>query len=188
MEKEISSGVMLGIVLIALAAIIGLGFGIFSIAKGTANEGVVNVQDNLGQVSQSGFDDYNQKIVTGTQVVSAYNTYKGKPYAIVICTQALADGGDIGEDRPIVTAGSTKMVNYNAKLASNTLTHDNGVYTVTGAFKVTTDSRVDYYGVTDNLSKSGMTEYIPANARFNANLIKDASGTIIGMVFEQIAS
>ena len=39
MEKEISSGTMLGIVLIALAAVIGLGFGVFSIAKGVANEG-----------------------------------------------------------------------------------------------------------------------------------------------------
>ena len=35
MEKEISSGTNLGIVLIALAAIIALGFGIFAIAKGT---------------------------------------------------------------------------------------------------------------------------------------------------------
>ena len=51
MEKEISSGTMLGIVLIALAAVIGLGFGVFSIAKGVANEGTVGVQDNLNVVS-----------------------------------------------------------------------------------------------------------------------------------------
>ena len=49
MEKEISSGAMLGIVLIALAAIIGLGFGVFAIAKGTANEGVTQVQENLAR-------------------------------------------------------------------------------------------------------------------------------------------
>lgn len=36
MEKEISSGTMLGVVLIALAAVIGLGFGVFSIAEGVA--------------------------------------------------------------------------------------------------------------------------------------------------------
>ena len=45
MEKEISSGAMLGIVLIALAAIIGIGFGVFAIAKGVANNGVTNVQE-----------------------------------------------------------------------------------------------------------------------------------------------
>lgn len=86
MEKEISSGTMLGIVLIALAAVIGLGFGVFAIAKGVANEGVVNVQDNLGAVSDSAYTDYDNKIVTGTQVKAAYNSFKGKPVAILINT------------------------------------------------------------------------------------------------------
>lgn len=89
MEKEISSGTMLGIVLIALAAIIGLGFGIFSIAKGVANEGTVNVQDNLGTVSESAFDDYNDKIVTGTMVKSAVTTFSGKSVGILINTTAM---------------------------------------------------------------------------------------------------
>lgn len=40
MEKEISSGTMLGVVIIALAATIGLAFGVFSIAKGVAEEGL----------------------------------------------------------------------------------------------------------------------------------------------------
>lgn len=92
MEKEISSGAMLGIVLIALAAIIGLGFAVFSIAKGTANEGVVNVQDNLGAVGASAFTDYDQKIVTGTQVKSAYDNFQGKTVAILIATKSFISG------------------------------------------------------------------------------------------------
>ena len=91
MEKEISSGAMLGIVLIALAAIIGLGFGVFAIAKGTANEGVTQVQENLGAVSQSAYTDYDQKIVTGTQVVSAYQNFEGKNVAVLVMTQATKD-------------------------------------------------------------------------------------------------
>lgn len=89
MEKEISSGTMLGIVLIALAAVIGLGFGVFSIAKGVANEGTVNVQDNLGAVSESAFEDYNDKIVTGTMVKSAVTNFSGKSVAILINTTAM---------------------------------------------------------------------------------------------------
>ena len=89
MEKEISSGTMLGIVLIALAAVIGLGFGVFSIAKGVANEGTVGVQDNLGTVSESAFDDYNDKIVTGTMVKSAIQNFKGKSVAILVNTTAM---------------------------------------------------------------------------------------------------
>lgn len=89
MEKEISSGTMLGIVLIALAAVIGLGFGVFSIAKGVANEGTVGVQDNLSAVSESSFDDYNDKIVTGTMVKSAVQNFSGKSVAILINTTAM---------------------------------------------------------------------------------------------------
>ena len=89
MEKEISSGTMLGIVLIALAAVIGLGFGVFSIAKGVANEGTVNVQDNLATVSSSAFEDYNDKIVTGTMVKSAVQNFSGKSVAILINTTAM---------------------------------------------------------------------------------------------------
>lgn len=92
MEKEISSGAMLGIVLIALAAIIGIGFGIFAIAKSTANDGITNVQDSLGTVADSTFDDYNQKTVTGSTVKTAITNLSGKPYAILINTQAMNAG------------------------------------------------------------------------------------------------
>ena len=95
MEKEISNGAMLGIVLIALAAIIGLGFGVFAIAKGTANEGVTGVQENLGAVSNSAFTDYDQKIVTGTQVMSAVQNFEGKPVAILISTIATRDAQEL---------------------------------------------------------------------------------------------
>ena len=91
MEKEISSGAMLGIVLIALAAIIGLGFGVFAIAKSTANEGVTNVQENLEAASNSQFTDYDQKTITGTQVLSAINTFNGKSVAVLVMTQANKD-------------------------------------------------------------------------------------------------
>ena len=49
---------MFGIVLLALAVLIGLGFGVFAIAKSTANEGVTQVQDNLAQVNESIYKFY----------------------------------------------------------------------------------------------------------------------------------
>lgn len=122
MEKEISSGAMLGIVLIALAAIIGIGFGIFAIAKGTANEGITGVQDSLNSVSESGFDDYNQKTVTGSSVKSAITNYKGKSYAILVNTQAMNNGQKTQSEHKQVIAmkgqndASKKVcwVNFNA--------------------------------------------------------------------------
>lgn len=128
MEREISSGAMLGVVLLALAAVIGLGFGVFAIAKGVANEGTVNVQDSLGTVSEQVFLDYDQKIITGTQAIAGLKTFEGKPYAVLIRTQALRNGRpvastDIRTDGKVyivvdTTSGVDKsFINYNAVVA-----------------------------------------------------------------------
>lgn len=245
MEKEISNGAMLGIVLIALAAIIGLGFGVFAIAKGTANEGVTGVQENLGAVSNSAFTDYDQKIVTGTQVMSAVQNFEGKPVAILISTIATRDaqvaGGDGMHGGPgVKEAYSAKggfvpgvvaysdselskayqiegyekgkavqiskdvasFINYNA-LLNGTVSDSEGSagnYTATNVGKIYFDSncfrsetgyatsagKVMFNNITGNMSKSGMMEYVASGARFQAYLIKDASGTIIGVAFEQL--
>ncbi len=211
MEKEISSGTMLGIVLIALAAVIGLGFGVFAIAKGVANEGVVNVQDNLGAVSESAFTDFDQKIVTGTQVMSAYKQFQGKAVAILINTQAMTKGVSSfagHENIYVQDIGDTKYVNYNAILAheetgkiidslegkvaitggkDGVLTLNDGIINTKYGFCI------DYYGkvVFDTgiggFSKPGNCEYISSSAKFDANLIKDASGQIVGVAFTQLA-
>lgn len=123
---------MLGVVLLALAAVIGLGFGVFAIAKGIANEGTVNVQDSLASVSSQAFLDYDQKIVTGTQVIAGYKTFEGKPYAVLIQTKALLNGREIHPDHdayivevgangdvgvPITGSTGEIFINYNAIIA-----------------------------------------------------------------------
>lgn len=239
MEKEVSNGSMLGIVLIALACIIGLGFGIFSIAKNTANEGVTGVQENLNAVGESAYTDFDQKIVTGTQVMSAYNNFNGKNVAILIATQATKNKDNADEDYtegagvpesyedsngglPIVRAYSDKeftteftmknsdnenvtnsvFINYNAllygaagKTASGmTESREYGkMYFDTNCFRTTegyaTDAgKVQFNNVSGNMTKSGMMEYIPSGARFQAYLVKDTSGTTLGAAFEQIGS
>lgn len=229
MEKEISNGAMLGIVLIALAAIIGLGFGVFSIAKSTANDGVTGVQENLGAVSNSSFTDYDQKIVTGTQVASCQQNFDGKPYAILIATQAVKDNttasGTIattasGLDKypaskpPVAAAYTTKdmttamkvfksadttatctltFIEYNALLGIDTVKSfaavgfDSNCYRTVNGFK-TSAGKIDMNGVTGNLSKSGAIEFLPSGARFQSYLIKDLSGTNMGIAFEQIST
>ena len=123
MEKEISSGTMLGIVLIALAAVIGLGFGVFSIAKGVANEGTVGVQENLGTVSESAFEDYNDKIVTGTMVKSAVQNFTGKSVAILINTTAMDK-----EVKPYISHASLQVYTMDNKgnLKASSLTPKTG--------------------------------------------------------------
>jgi len=242
MEKEISNGAMLGIVLIALAAIIGLGFGVFAIAKGVANSGVTGVQENLDVVNSSAFTDYDQKIITGTQVVSAIQGFEGKNVSVLIATTAMknasvenktSDGAGVeqsystrGSKVPGVyalaskdstsgysmgTSGNTDLdgskntafINYNALLMGTVedtgtgkgnykengglLYFDNNCFRTTKGFE-TESGKVIFNNITGNLSKSGMMEYVSSGARYQAYLIKDDSGTIMGVTFEQINS
>lgn len=243
MENEISNGAMLGIVLIALAAIIGLGFGIFAIARGTANEGITDVQDSLGAVSDSMFTDYDQKVVTGTQILSSYQSFEGKPYALLVATQATKDivkaegiaaGAGIaqayenGDLLPQIKAYRDKemqteydvltsdgedvhltFINYNALLGSTesnkkmledtagskykpseveaTVYFDSNTWRATQAFAIQ-DNRVMFNNISVNMNKAAMLEYVPPSARYQAYLIKDVSGSIMGMAFEQIRS
>jgi hypothetical protein len=230
MEKEISSGTMLGIVLIALAAVIGLGFGVFSIAKGVANEGTVGVQDNLAGVQDSAFEDYNDKIVTGTMVKSALQSFQGKSVAILINTTAMNKGVTSYQQH---TAGCTVFsldnvpyVNYNALLAKGSngmeavkpltvgaavgssakdgsvsaatgaqvvmngedaATMKDGALVISHAFAIDSTGKVSTDTGIGGLSRTGNCEFISPNSKFTANLIKDTSGTNVGILFTQMA-
>lgn len=213
MEKEISSGTMLGIVLIALAAVIGLGFGVFSIAKGVANEGVVNVQDNLGTVSEAAFTDYDQKIVTGTQVGAAYKQFEGKAVAIIINNQAMATVRAVPTHAAhVIQIGGKNYINYNAVLANTagTVTKTggvsangdllssaspvnnaivsvtNGTYQAQGAFLLDTSGKVVFGNNTAGFARAGNCEFISSSAKYDAAVIKDQAGTIVGVVFTQL--
>lgn len=199
MEKEISNGTMFGIVLIALAVIIALGFGVFSIAKGTANEGVTKVQTQLTNVQASEFTDYDQTVVTGTQVKSAISNFEGKAVAILIQTAALVNetggAGNVTDERLIETdeeGDDNIYMNYNALLAVGTdgdLTASNGKYLANEGFDVDAESgNIKFFNAIANINKSGMQEYVNPGSKFNANLVIDPSGTIIGVVFKQISS
>lgn len=217
MEREISSGAMLGIVLLALAAVIGLGFGVFAIAKGVANEGTVNVQDSLSTVSTQVFMDYDQKVITGTQVHSAIRTFEGKPYAVLISTKALMGNQSIATvaDHPSAyimqdsTTQATSYINYNAILGvdaagtspstilggtnktgagvstASRIKLENGVFIAPHGFALKS-GEVLYDNYTGGMSKSGNAEFVPTNTKFHANLLKDQSGAILGVVLSQL--
>lgn len=251
MEREISSGASLGVVLLALAAIIGIGFGVFAIAKSTANTGVNNTQEQLNNVNDSAYSDYDQQVVTGQQVKTCYDQFEGKPTVILIATQATKDhtngakldatvsgikekyGTESGSTSNwkvpyvTVTSGAPKgdsdskdmdwktsknedineeiFINYNALLANEKggMATQNGdeasskgtpyVYFKNNCYLAdwglyTLDGRVRYNNITGNLSKTGMTEFLPTSARFQAYLIKDTTGSILGAAFDQIVS
>lgn len=273
MENEVSGIAKLGIVLIALAVLIGLGFGIFQIAKSTANDGVGQVQEELDSVSTSAFTTYDQTTITGTMASSAITDFEGENVAVLVATSAwsnlvfeintdathkvlsqddLASKGsglnvgytDNDNGVPVVLAFTTakandvtpitattgngdnvalSFVNYNAILGNaqvedaagtsdargldqtadftsyldkdgaatdvhmGCVYFDSNCYRCVSGFAVTDGGKTIFNNVTSNIGKTGRTEYIPSGAKFDSYLVKDASGTYIGVAFQQLA-
>lgn len=201
MEGIVEKIGVFGVVLLALAVLIGVGFGVFSIAKNTANEGVVGVQDALGAMNESVFNDYDQKTLSGTQVLSAYNTMNGKPVAIIVKTckgewinynalvspfaagtgikQVAAPFGGLSKDASTKQYSST--VSFFDKTAAGT--EVNLVLSTGGGD--TSKQVVLYNNVTTEMTKSGNTNYVTSTAKFSCFLVKDPGETIIGIVFIQ---
>lgn len=201
MEREISSVATLGIVMIALAVVITLGFGVFSIAKGLANDGVTKVEDSLHTVSLSEFQDYDQKIVTGTKLKSCYHDFEGKAYSILINTSLMDDTANtsdisaISSKTNVIKFDGHNVINYNCVFDSptnNDLVYDadKGFLRCDKGFKAdaAAGDGLKYYNRVSNFTKSGTMEYIPSSARFKSYLVKDKTGTIAGMMFIQLQS
>lgn len=91
MDRELSVATMLGVVLISLAAIIGLGFGIFQIIKVNANTGSADANDKLGIISEKEFSDYNGTTVMGQYALEAINNFEQRNMAVLIATTAYKD-------------------------------------------------------------------------------------------------
>ncbi len=199
---------MLGICLIALAAVIGLGFGIFSIAKGVSNEGTVNVQSQLEFVENFSLSQYNDTIVTGQMVVAAIKDYRGESLSILIHNTAMNKGVSFyneHEDLYLWDLEELTYVNYNTLLSSSEvagalpeknvqnllLVDEDDVYkegkvVINRGFAIDSNGKVEEDLNIGGFTRSGNAEYIDLNSKYNANIIYDLSGVVIGLVFTQM--
>ena len=73
LEKHVSTGAMLGIVLVALAAVIGSGFAIFAITKGSANEGTMSYVEQTDNGKMQWLNEFNDATVYGTTVMNIFD-------------------------------------------------------------------------------------------------------------------
>lgn len=210
MKNEASDTTMLAVTVIALAVVVVIGFGIFQYARSILNTGANNLTSALDSVNASAFTEYDQTTVSANQVRAAFQNFDGSATAILVRTQALGVAGNKVKSfaskentRYFITDGAKVFINYNAILftgadgttasskiaegstsAAIQLKLEDGVYRFSKGFS-NTGGVITFYNVMTDINKTGMTEYIAAGSKFTSNLIKDDSGTILGIVFEQ---
>lgn len=205
-SDTVINGIALGVAVVIFIALLAVVIALFSTSKDTSNSGVVQLQDSLGTFNLIQFEDYNQKVVAGSQVKSALSTYTGTPYAIIIKTckgewvnyNALVtpftskSGGEKSTAAPfkgITLDALTKQYTVSESYFNELKTSVNGTNTIAlqlsdGGGDVDKQT-VLYNTVTTGLSKQGNVNYVASTSKFSAYLIYDAGDEIIGMVFIQ---
>lgn len=202
--------------LFAFAFVLVVGLTVFTVGKAITNNGSEKVQKQLMVVEQSEYTDYDQVTVLGTAVRAAYQNFEGKEFAILVCTRSMLDKGENANGLPTsddlwskikkdltVSDGGANVemegsdgvlkdlwcINYNAVLESDAIYSDNGYYVSSDTYALdSSGSNVQYFSKVGNMKKNGMGEYIPSGARYQSNLIKDATGQVIGVVFVQVST
>lgn len=209
MGEDLSTGAKIGITLIILCSLIAIVFSLLTMMKNITNSGASQLQGSLDQMLLTQFDDYNQKTVSGTQVVSSLKVFEGQDVAIVIQPalaakkDALKGGfnygallaGYKGDDKTIkgygtyyTTANSVSLSDCtNTNVNSGLVLHTSQTYYV-GAFAPTDAELLSRNDNTRPTAASGKASYVRSSAKYRAMLIKDESDAIIGICFTELVA
>ena len=210
MESPVRNSIIIGVVLIALSIVIILCFSAFSISKGTANEGVVESQSAVNNFESINYNQFEDKIVTGRDVISIFRTLNDKTLSIFVHTKKMEEGKNLSlkNDRYIQYCNSIPYVNYGAILSNGSSTdiedlilvrkNDNvpsgddslylkeGRVNTEGSYCIDSNGKIYEDNSVGDWRNNSAVEYIDENTKFDANLIYDISGEIIGICFTQI--
>lgn len=220
MGEDLSTGAKIGITLIILCTLIAVVFSILTMMKNITNTGAAQLQGSLDQMMSSSFDDYNQKTVTGTQVLAALKLFEGQDVGIIIRTTLCgAKGVNGGYNYGAILKGyggtgekpeGTPMQDYGTIFAGKTevdVAKVDQSYTTTddadkgnkavelaksGAYYIgsyhKSGTSIQFNLNTKPTTASGNATYVRGSSRFRAMLVKDISGTTIGIVFTEISA
>lgn len=200
----------LGTALVAFAFVLVIGIGLFAVGRTVTSDGSEKVQKQLEDLGQSEFTDYDQKIVRGTKVKAAYESLSQGQYAVLIATNlnlvkgktgpTVADKSDFminvmkndGTSAYQVTTTDSAnpekdlwCMNYHTVLDGGSIKAKDGYFICSSGFKMDDDGMLVYNDTIANMNKQGYPEYIPSNAQFMSNVIKDETGLILGVMFTQ---
>ncbi|MBO9597421.1 MAG: hypothetical protein J7559_06335, partial [Cohnella sp.] len=167
--------------------IISIIFVILGFTRGTTNQGISGVSTSMDSMTLARFDDYDQKTISGTQVVAAVKLFEGQPVATVVRTTATMSA----------SGGANTGNNYGALLTISTKTGSNKYYSTTAItrgsgqeddsyYTVALQSPINYNLIYTPMTASGTNQFVRPTAKFLAELMKDTTGMIVGICFTQL--
>lgn len=212
MGDDLSTGAKIGIGLVILCFLIAIVLALLMVVKNITNSGANQMESGLNQMMQTTYDDYDQKVVTGTKVTSALKLFQGESMGIIVNTRhngnntcaiyglllningvttPSTDGVMEGTDTPTCftpTASANKSGNFIASANAG----DVYLYGTNEVPDFRTDQASVYGEIpaktqfnlnTKPLSAQGTSSYVRSNAKYMSYLIKDSTETIVGIYF-----
>jgi hypothetical protein len=177
MEGEMGTGARIAIALIVLGVLISVVFTILGFTRSTTNQGITTVQNSLESMQLAVFDDYDQQIHSGTQVLSALKLFEGRPIGILVKTKSSGNNGyNYGAQFENTNTSTFLLSPVPAKGASDSF-YTIDLRVLNGTLKY----NMDYL----KTKTTGDPQFIRPTAKFIAELIKDSTGTIVGICFSQ---
>lgn len=202
MGEDLSAGAKIGIVLVVLCAIIATVFSIMALVKNVTNQSVDDLQSSLSAFQNLKWQDYDQRIVSGNTVQVTVRAAADDNVAVVVKTNkndkkhvnygvllngAEKDGADgnyytclVADKNPLVKADASGSF-YVSQLKSKT----NEVGEGDKKTYVTVPGYI-YSRYTKGVNDPADFFYINPTLKFNSFLIKDSSGGLLGIYFEEV--
>lgn len=193
MGEDLSQGAKIGVILIILCAIISIVFSIMSIMKNITTQSTQDLQNSLASMSSQKFDDYDQREVTGAQVIAACKLFQNQPISIYVLTNR-----NLTYSNNAVTKGTfnnyglkntgVSAVNVNTAFAGNLKITNAGVVTTTdgyGTLEYPTDMK-QYNNNRVGMNTRSDPAYVGNTAKFMSFLCKNKSGDITAIIFDEL--
>lgn len=187
MGDDLSSGAKLGIGLAILCFLVIIVISLLTVVRNLTNSGASQFEAGANQLMASTYDDYDQKVVSGTKVNSALKLFSSDAVAIVVTTGKCVENNTLGGYcygallEGYTADGNAANTSYKRATALTRNTGDT-------FFTETQKSPLTYNTNTKPTTVSGTEQFIRDNGKFLAELIKDGTGTIIGISFTQQAT
>lgn len=191
MGEDLSTGAKIGVVLILLCAIISIVFSIMSIMKNITTQGTEDLQNSLSNMSLQKFDDYDQRTVTGAQVVSACKLFQDQPYAIVVYTNRGTENAVYGLQGCKWVTGATNEPDMKETYSTSSIAYKDKEFLLAKTLGYATGAMPSGNNFTYNNNRTAMNErtdpqYVSNSSKFKSYLIKTTSGDIMGLVFDEV--
>lgn len=203
MGEDLSAGAKIGIILVVLCAIIATVFSIMALVKNVTNQSVDDLQSSLSAFQNLKWQDYDQRIVSGNTVQVTVRAAADDNVAVVVKTNKQSDmyvnygvllsgvDNDSGASDyyyyKIPSQQDATAVAPVAPDSSGSFYIGSLQYKTTGTGEnKTTVPGYKYSRYTKGINDPSDFFYINPTLKFNSFLIKDSSGGLLGIYFEEV--